>query len=132
MSKRRGEKDAPWGGGGVLCGIMHLPLAQKVLKQWLLLPVAESISQSTFLGVVQQPWKFGKSRHPCIILGCPSKAELALAICLLQQPLTFAFDLLFRSLGAASARKENRFQQARWNRWDSSILGQHWLVIDKR
>ena len=35
-------------------------------------------------------------------------AEFALAICLLQQPLTFAFDLLFRSLAAASASKENK------------------------
>jgi len=51
---------------------------------------------------------------------------------LLQQPLTFAFDLLFRSLGAASARKENRLQQAGWNRWDSNTLQKYWLVIDRR
>ena len=103
---------------------MHLLLAHKVLKQWLLLPVADSISKSTFLGVVQQPWKFRKSRHPYLILGCLSKAELALAICLMQQPLTFAFDLLFRSLGAASARKENRLQQASGTAasWDSTGL----------
>jgi len=49
MSKRRGGKNAPGGGG-------HPLLTQKVLKQWLLLPVADFISHNTFLGVVQQPW----------------------------------------------------------------------------
>ena len=42
----------------MLRGIMHLLLTQKILKQWLLLSVADSVSQSTFSGVVQQPWKF--------------------------------------------------------------------------
>ena len=70
MSERRGEKGARRG-GGVLCGITHLPLAQQVLEQWLLLPVADFISQSAWvsLGVVQQPCKFGKSAHPYVVLG---------------------------------------------------------------
>lgn len=48
VKEERG-KERPRGGG-------HPLLTQKVLKQWLLLPVADFISHNTFLGVVQQPW----------------------------------------------------------------------------